>query len=414
MVTVSWNCCPREDVFSRGHDPLPNLSMPNPLAPSSATASRVPRQRLAFCITDLDPGGAEKALFQIVSRLIPADWECIVYCLGPEAELVQPLRAQGIQVECYGARSWRDWGVIFWLASRLREFRPSLLQCFLFHGNLVGRIAARLANVPIVLAGHRVAEGEKTWHLLLERLTRSLVDHHVCVSQGVAATISRKLKVPNSRISVIPNGVVTEIGSVPVNLLRDLGIPSGAPVVLGVGRLHRQKGFTKLISAFSQVAERFAAAHLLILGEGPLRKELEAQARDAGLESRVHLPGYRAHVPAVMRECSVLVLTSLWEGMPNVVLEAMSVGLPVIAAEVPGIAELIPDETHGIVVSDGAITGFAAALERILGDSRLAEQLSKNSQAYVNREFTWYSSVGEYGDLYRRLIESLTGNRKCD
>jgi glycosyltransferase involved in cell wall biosynthesis len=221
----------------------------------------------------------------------------------------------------------------------------------------------------------------------------------------VAEAISRRLNVSPSQISVIPNGVETAFDVQPADLTREFGIPTGAPVVLGVGRLHPQKGFSKLISAFARVAERLPSARLLILGEGPEREKLQSQIQRAGLTGRVHLPGYRYDVPAVMRACSALVLTSLWEGMPNVVLEAMSVGLPVIAADVPGISELIPDETHGIVVSDGSISGFAAALERVLTDRRLADELGKMSQQFCREQFTWCSVAAEYGSLYESLLQ---------
>ena len=97
--------------------------------------------RVAFCITELDPGGAERALFEIVTRLDPSAWEVRVYCLGPETELSLRLRDRGIETLCLGARRATQIGVVFRLAKELKAFRPAVLQTFLFHANILGRLA---------------------------------------------------------------------------------------------------------------------------------------------------------------------------------------------------------------------------------------------------------------------------------
>ncbi len=126
---------------------------------------------IALCITDLDAGGAEKALVQIARRLDRAVWDPVVYCLSQRGVLADDLEQAGIPTHCLNAGP-RDLLVILRLARLLRRQKPVLLQTFLFHGNLAGRLAAALAGVPVVVSGIRVAEREKTWHLRLERWTR--------------------------------------------------------------------------------------------------------------------------------------------------------------------------------------------------------------------------------------------------
>jgi hypothetical protein len=165
---------------SRGNAPLPEAA-----GTEHAPHSGAPR-RIAFCITDLDVGGAEQCLVHVVSDLDRREWTPHVYCLSRRGALVDRLEAMGIACTCLGWRGWPDaWRVIA-LARKLRAFRPQLLQTFLFHGNLAGRIAGKLAGVPVIVSGIRVAEREKAWHVRLERWTRGLVTHHVCVSQAVA------------------------------------------------------------------------------------------------------------------------------------------------------------------------------------------------------------------------------------
>lgn len=368
----------------------------------------VPRQAIsiAFLITDLDAGGAERALVQILKHLDRGRWNPRVFCLGPEAELVASIRDLGIPVECYGARHsvsfpWAIW----WAVRRLREHRPKLLQCFLFHANIVGRFAGRLAGVPVVLAGHRVAEREKRWHLAFERWTKRLVDHHVCVSRGVADHLCEKAGISPEQVTIIPNGVEIDDPLIPVNLAEVFEIPPQRKVILAAGRLHRQKGFDLLIEAFAPVHRNDPDTHLLIVGEGPEREALLARVAKLELEQFVSMPGRREDLRGIMAASSLFVLPSRWEGMPNVVLEAMSVGLPVISAPVEGIGELIVDGVHGIVTSPEKTVEFADRMTLLLNDSTRRQNFALESQRLVKTKFTWINVAADYGRLFERMLK---------
>ena len=185
--------------------------------------------RVAFCITELDPGGAERALFEIVTRLDPAQWEVRVYCLGPETALSRQLQERGIATVCFGVRRWYQVGVLFRLTQQLREFRPAVLQTFLFHANILGRLAGWWAGVPVILSGLRVAERGKRWHLWLDRWTNRLVRLNVCVSEGVRQFAISPGGLKEQKLRVIPNGVDAErfASAEPVDLSR-FGIPTEA------------------------------------------------------------------------------------------------------------------------------------------------------------------------------------------
>lgn len=374
--------------------------------PEASRATTAVARRIAFCITELEPGGAEKGLFHLVTRLDRSKWAPRVYCLGPEAELSRALRDEGVCVECYGARSWRDLGALFWLTKKLREFRPELLQGFLFHGNLLGRLAACLAGVPVVLAGHRVAEREKHWHLWLDRWTRRLVSHHVCVSQGVAAFVMDQLHLQSDQVTVIPNGVTARDPNeaAGTDIWEVARCSPTAQVVLAVGRLHPQKGFLDLLAAFEPVAAAIPESVLLIVGEGSQRGELEEEIRRRKLGGRVTLTGRREDVRNLMRQANVFALTSRWEGMPNVVLEAMSVGLPVVAMDAEGVRDIIQNDQLGIVVNQGDISGLTQAILYLLHHPELASSMGKNSQHLVNSNFTLDEMALRYGRLYSQLI----------
>ncbi|MCA8999063.1 MAG: glycosyltransferase [Planctomycetaceae bacterium] len=374
-----------------------------PHAIENSDFARANRTPIAFCITDLDPGGAEKALYQILKHLDLEIWSPTVYCLGPEAELCDAIRPLGIEVECYGAKSSQNLGVVLWLFRRLKRRPPQILQCLLFHANIVGRVAGRLAGVPVIVAGHRVAEHEKRWHLRAERWTQRLVDHHICVSQGVADHLSRETGVPLSKITVIANGVEIPAGVEPVDLRRAFGIPEAHKVVLAAGRLHRQKGFDLLLETFPNVLSQAPQTTLLIVGDGPERPALEDQRSRLRLKEQVVLPGRDSNLPGVMAACDVFVLPSRWEGMPNVVLEAMAIGLPVLAAPVEGISELLLEHNNGSVADPRNREEWASRLILLLRNDQLRIEFSRESQVLCRKLFTWDSVAQDYEELYRKL-----------
>ena len=353
---------------------------------------------IAFCITDLDPGGAERALVQIVTRL-PWTWAPHVYCLMQRGELADELEAAGVPVTCFNVRSRANVGVVFRLARALRVQKPVVLQTFLYHANLVGRFAGRLAGVPKIVSGIRVAERRSRWRLRFDCWTERLVDQHVCVSPAVAE-FSIAAGLSRDKVEVIPNGVDYEkfATAEPANLT-EFGIAPDADVILSVARLDPQKGIDVLIDAFAALAAQFPKAELLLVGDGPSRTALVEQAARSGFGSRIHFAGYRRDTPGFYRAAKVFVLPSRWEGMPNAVLEAMAAGCPVVATRVEGMEGL-----RCVWLADvNSAAELAAWLRVALSESGLANQLASQSQAFVKIELTWERVAGLYDHLYRDL-----------
>lgn len=361
--------------------------------------------KIAFCITDLDPGGAEWALFHIVTRLNKQKWGPQIFCLSAGGELVERFREQGIPVSCYGAKNSKDLRVFSWLTSELKKFAPKIVQGFLFHGNIVSRIAGYRAGIPIRVAGHRVAERQKRWHLRIDRLTKSLVHHHVCVSRGVADFVKSKLKLKSHQVSVITNGVDINQEVAKQNSIRqELGLSETTRIILAVGRLHPQKGFAELIEVFKAVANEIDDTHLLIVGDGPEKPKLESRLQRSNLESKVTLTGFRTDVPELMSEAEIYVLSSRWEGMPNVLLQAMLWELPIVATDVEGVSELIQDRISGRVVKPYDAIGLWKSMRDLLQDEKSQVSYAENAKATLYQDFTWEKIVHEYDLLYSSLL----------
>lgn len=367
---------------------------------------------IAFCITDLDAGGAERALVEIVTRLDPNEWQPHVICLSPPGELVAILESATIPVECLGLRGLRNVWVLLKLLRSLRRIRPALLQSFLHHANIAGRLAAKLARVPIVVSGIRVAEKRSPFRLRIDRWTDRLVDRHACVGNAVAEFAASIGGLPREKLVVIPNGVDHEsiAATRSIDLQAEFGIPAVRKTFLFVGRLDPQKAPEVLMHAFVDLRPRETNAHLMFVGDGPDRTKLEELVMAAGVQEFVTFAGRRTDVAAIMRSAHCLVLPSRWEGLPNVILEAMSAGLPVIATRVEGSSELLADGEYGTLVSVDSSAELSTAMERHLVDPHHAKDRAVAAQHMCCKRFTWDACANRFAELYRLLLGTSREN----
>jgi starch synthase (maltosyl-transferring) len=357
--------------------------------------------RIAFCITDLDPGGAERALVQIVTRLDRSRWDPLVICLSRPGALVEPLQAAGIPVVCLGARRPTDLGILPRLYRELRRFRPRILQTMLFHANIAGRLIGWLAGVEFCVSGIRVAERRSRWPLRIDRWTDRFVKVHVCVSRAVRDFCVDVAGLSNHKLVVIPNGVdVASFAEAEPLDLTTLGIPAGARVVAVVGRLDPQKGLEYLIEAAALIAPQHHDVHFLLVGDGPERDNLIRRVAEHDLADRIHFAGWRADVPRILAAAYCLVLPSLWEGMPNVVLEAMAAGIPVLATRVEGVGELVIPEETGVLVPPASASALAKGLECLLNDEARAKKLGRAGRLRAESQFSWDAVASAYHELY--------------
>ncbi len=368
---------------------------------------------LALCITDLDLGGAERQFAELAARIDRNRFAPVVYCLGPRpvpeaASCLPRIEQAGIDCHCLGARAMRHFP---WVTGRLtallRRQRPALFQSFLFHANLAGRLAARRAEVPHVVCSLRVAEHRQRWHLWLDRLTQAKVDRYVCVSQAVADFSRREAHLQTEKLVVIPNGVDADCHHRPTPAdLTPFGIPPAAPVVVCVARLARQKGQAWLIRSAPQWLGKLPDCHLLLVGEGPDRASLERQVQRAGLQGRIHFAGFINDIPGILASVTALALPSLWEGMPNALLEAMAAGLPVVASRVEGVDELLGPLAERQTVPYGDDSALSARLESIVRDRELARSLGNQNRQRVQRHFTINATCLAYQRLWDALLKT--------
>jgi glycosyltransferase involved in cell wall biosynthesis len=211
---------------------------------------------------------------------------------------------------------------------------------------------------------------------------------------------------PPDRLVAVPNAVELQRFATPAELGRSAvrgqwGIPADAPVLGVLARLAPQKGLTYLVSALPAILAQHPDTYALVVGEGYLRPDLEAQARSLGVESRLLLVGYHANVVDYLRASDIFVLPSLFEGMPLSILEAMGAGLPVIATAVDGTPEVVIEGETGLLVPPADPPALAQAVNRLLDDRQLAARLGRAGRARADA-FSEAALLDRVGEVYRQ------------
>ncbi len=347
-------------------------------------------------------------LTELVTRLDRREWEPRVYCLGPEAHYAQVLRDRQIPVMCFGARGMKSSVRVLWQWSReLQRFRPELLSTWLFHANLLGRLAGRWAGVPRIVSGIRVSERRTPWHGRWDRWTNFLVERNVCVSRGVADFMEQTVGLDPRKTAIIPNAIDLErFQCVSPADLTPWGIPAGSRVLITIGRLEHQKGIDVLLDSASQLIAKYQDVHFLVVGDGPDQARLKSQAQTLGIAEHVHWAGQRNDVPELLTASTALVLPSRWEGMPNVVLEAMAAGKPIVATRVEGVAELVTPGVNGWLVAPERPQLLAEAIDRLLTDNSVIFSMGRESQRIVGEKFTIDQFVENYVQMFREITST--------
>ncbi len=365
---------------------------------------------IVFCITELKPGGAERCLVELACRIDRQRFQPTVYCLGPPPggnanSLVERLAEAQVPTHFFGARrAFQAPAVMMRIRRQLAVDSPAIFQSFLFHASVLGTICARMSRVPSVITNIRVAERRPNLHLALSRWTDRFVSRHVCVSESVR-DFMKQHGLSEPKMVVIPNGVdLARFDSVSPLSLETLGGSPGRRALLYLGRLDEQKGLNWLFGILPDILSKLPSHDLLLVGDGPQRPQLERAASGSTVSDRIHFLGYRRHVPEILAASDLLLLPSRWEGMPNVVLEAMASRKPIVTTRVEGISELLGPQTEAQSVELDDAEGFISRVVQIASDVQLAASLGAENRRRVETNFQLDAMVAAYESLYEEQL----------
>lgn len=371
--------------------------------------------KILYVIGQLSPDGTEWQLVQLLRGMNKTFFQCYVCPLWPALDLAPEIQRTGATLIPMYKRCRFDLTVSFRLARFIRKEKIDIVHCMLPTANLWGRLGGILAQAKIVISERNVETWKPWYWLWLDRRLARYTSMILTNAEAIKSFVVSSTKIEPDRVRVIYNSVnPARFSSVDSTELRcELGIMPEARVVTSIGRLEEQKDFFTFLAACAMVRERVSPLPLkiLIVGQGSLREALERRSQALGLADDTIFLGWRENIEAVLALTDVFVLTSIREGLPNVVLEAMAAGKPVVASRVGGTPEVVVDGVTGLIVSPRDASACAEAVCRLLDTSAEATAMGEHGRARVSEMFTHARMVRETEAIYFHLQHRLSGDR---
>lgn len=359
---------------------------------------------LGIFIDDLGIGGTQNWLSLLVPALAARGFVMRVYSMRAIAhpEILERL-APHARVEIIGeARLWTGSGLLH-LARELRAWPAQVVQTALPTSDMIGRSLAFLTGVPVIFSSVRGQNVDKpNWQRWLDRRTAHLAKAVIFNDREAVPMAVRHEGVRPDQVVYIPNGVaITSARRPPGEVRRELDTSSEAIVIGTIARLHPSKGQQYLLRAFRLVRDCHRGAVLWLVGDGECRTALEREAAKLGIAASVRFAGTRRDVRDVLDAIDLFALPSLWEGMPNALMEAMAAGRPVVASDTDAIGELVIDGETGWMVRPGDADGLARCMLDILANPGRAAEIGRAGLQHVRQHFSLESMADAYAALYR-------------
>ena len=389
-------------------------------APSALRPDRGDAMIHVAFLKDILPvtGGAERLLMQTLlsldrSRfertLILTRWDPVLAHSEAGVGVLTALENAGVRV--LGVRRTSRLSPHAWvlIIRWLRTHRVDVLHAHKFGANLAGAMIGRLTGVPVIAHEHGLrASASRARRLADRRLIGRLAAVVLCVSEADRERLVTTERLPPRKVRHVPLGIPAPDGRPPsrAEVRRALGLPAEGVVIVSTAVLRPEKRLDVLLAAFAEVCSTAPGAVLLVMGDGPQRASLEAQAATLALGRRVRFLGHRTDVPRVLAAADIGVLCSDHEGTPLALLEYMDAGLAVAVTEVGGIPAMVRHERDGLLVPPGSPIELGAGLRRLCADPPLREALGKSARARCRREFDLGPFVRTLEALYREIATS--------
>ncbi|MBI4377259.1 MAG: glycosyltransferase family 4 protein [Elusimicrobia bacterium] len=383
------------------------------------------RIKVLHLITRLDFGGAQQNTLYTASHLDPARFDCLLVA-GPGGYLDEEAK----RLEAQGRLR------VFWLNSLAREISPGrdllclleLINFLLYEApqvvhthsskaGILGRTAAFLARIPVIVHTYHgfgfndyQPHWRKTFYVLVERLCARMAHRLVFVSRanwnyarahGLGLERIYRLIRSGIKLASFPRHVPDRAAKKAA-----IGVGKHKPLITSIGNLKPQKNPADFIAMAQRVSEGFPEAEFLFIGDGPLRRRLEFQIIASGLSHRLQIPGWRPDAAEILAVSDVFVMTSLWEGLPRALVEAMKSGLPCVCYATDGVRDLIEDGVNGFAVAPGNVSALAGRVSELLADEALRRGMGEAAARSIGPEFNIDGMVRLQESLYQ---EALSG-----
>lgn len=330
-------------------------------------------------------------------------------------EEIRRLGLQGEEIQS-SYNIW-DFRAVWHIVKIMKERRIGILHTHDFISDILGFLASRIYRVPLVKTEHGKTYNRNLWINICKKIDDRIIteffDHIVYVSENTKQNKVNKPGIKN--LSVIHNGVDVDAFSLlnsksnfsELNIKNELGIPSDAKVIGSIGRLSAEKGYDYLLKAAQRLVNSYESKVVfLLLGEGKMEDELKNLVNELGITSKVVFSRYRSDIPQIMSIIDVYVSSSLTEGFPISVIEALAAGKPVVATNVGGVPDLIKDGSTGLLIPPGNSEALVNSITQLLDNEAMAKQFGDAGRELVRKNYSVKTMAAKYEDIYETLFAS--------
>lgn len=372
------------------------------------------KAKILYVIDNIEFGGGERVLAQLAEAL--RDRYEISFACEPGGSLGERLRRMGVRIHPLDFRRQVSLARIACLMTIIKEEGIHLVHSMGARADFSARIAGRLAGAPVIVStiamlveGYDVSSLKRAVYRVGDRMSERLCDGFIAVSAAISKILVENHRIPEEKVVTIHNsGVelnIVEHGSHDeLALRRELGLDPKGPIVGTIGRLVYQKAQHVFLHAAAHVVQAVPNAQFLIVGEGPLRPDLDRLSRELDLQTCRFL-GFRQDIPRILSLMDVFALSSILEGFPQVLLEAMAAARPVVATQIDGVTEVVQHDVTGLLVPPQEPVALASAITSLLQDQGMAHRLAKAGRKLVEERFAVSRIVAEVDQFYSTLLK---------
>jgi len=364
-------------------------------------------------------GGGELKLLELVKNLVEkrADKYNVTVCSVGQGGMLQPeFEKLGIKVFVIEKKHKFDISQVFKVRRIIKQEQIDLVQTTLFYADVIGALAAKLAGVDAVISWDTVSHPPDSFetrlrHKLSHKFCMRFVKKIVAVSEGVKKYLIEDRKIASGKIDIIQYGIDLSLfnsknGFLDRKKRSELGLPDHKIVIGTVARLEVQKGHRYLIEAAPEIINKFPNVVFAFVGDGTLRQELETQVSELGLQENFRFLGFRKDVKELLFAFDVFVLPSLFEGLPNVILEAMASGRPIVATAVDGTPELIEHNETGLLVPPKSPQAMQEEILNLLEMEDRGKVLGQNAKQMAKQKFSFDKQFRKFEEVYDAMLAS--------
>lgn len=366
------------------------------------------KKKILHIIQSLGNGGWENALLRTLPLL--SDFEHKIITLKELGELTPKFVTNGISVETVHCNGIIDISGVFRLRKLVREEKPDIILTYLFHADAIGRFTLqKITSAPVIpFLGTTYNYSRYFFARIFEKISKPFVFHYLANSQAVKEAYVKKFGVSQKKITVVSTGIDTiffDSVKPDQNLIASLGINPDDFVIICVANLHKNKGHYYLLEAFEKIhhTNNKKSLKLLLIGDGVEQENLRQQIKNYVSQANILFLGRRNDVPQLLKISHLFILPTLFEGMSNAILEAMTCSLPIITTDIPENRVLIENKKTGFLVPVQSSNDIAQAIHVVLDNSEEARKIGIVAKEFIHSNLSLKTST----ESLRKFLNSL-------